>query len=196
MNYRNLLKLLFIFITLFISVFFMFVTNQNLTIEYFYTAFLFVFILLDYILIIFIKKYNTKKSIYFVTGIILLLGIFNIYSMVCEYIDTKFVSFDSVWYYLLFLFIMFIDAMIDIKKKTNKLNDVLLMLVCLFISFIHYRYYMDSNFIHNMMKLPLFSGVSVDLSYSYHYVSQYYWLFIIILLVLFVHKKIVNIGIN
>ena len=192
MNYRGICKLIIIFVALISSIIFMFFTNQYLSISNLSTALLFLFIIFDYLLIIFRKKHKSFKSIYFISGVVVIITCYHLYFFIHNYILFNSLEVDASWFYLLILFLLFIDSFMDIKKKSNQLNDILTIIVCLLISFVHYRYYLEPRFIHHLTKLPDMSSFGIGLQDSYMYVTKYYLLFISILFVLFVHKKITN----
>ena len=193
MNYRGFIKFIFVFISFISSVIFMFVTNKSFSIHYISTALLFCFGIIDYILIMFKNKHYDNKSIYFISVIVAILFFYHVYNIVHEYISFQSFSFDISWYYLFILVILMIDSLFDIKRESSFLNDVLTIIVCLIISLVHYRYYLEPNFIHNMVKLPDMSSFGIGLQDSYFYVTKYYVWFLYVLIVIFIHKKTLNI---
>ena len=117
MNYRGICKLIIIFVALISSIIFMFFTNQYLSISNLSTALLFLFIIFDYLLIIFRKKHKSFKSIYFISGVVVIITCYHLYFFIHNYILFNSLEVDASWFYLLILFLLFIDSFMDIKKN-------------------------------------------------------------------------------
>ena len=186
------IKKIIILLMFIISLFFMFITNQNLTIDHISTALLFFFCLFDYILIQLKNKHHTLSAIYVISFVTIVILFYHLYYIISTYSS----SIDFSWYYLLIITIWVIDAFIFKKTKNDSLNNILMIIVCFFIILIHIRYYLEPHFIHHLMHLTNWSSFGVGLQDSYLYVTQYYPCFTIILIILIIHQKIFEFGIK
>lgn len=188
MNKRILLKVLFLLITTIISIFYiLFTSNSSI---YLLSTLLFIFISLYIILNNLNKNNSLYKSLNFLKTLNIIIIIIYIINLIITYTKYNTLELHPENYYFLILWIILLNNIFNLKKESNKLNDILTIIVCTFISLIHYRYYIDPNFLHNMMKLDI---NSIILQNSYNYINQYYILFTIILLILHIHNKILNI---
>lgn len=188
MNPRALLKLLFLIIAFIISSIYMITTYNSITCH---------LLLIPIALLIITLKLkpnqrNPKKFYYIclaTTSLInIALIIYYIYYFIHGYIHWNSLEIYPDLYYLILLWINLIASIFDVKKDTNKLNDILTMIASGIITLVFYRYYIDPHFLHNLVKLD---GAMVG-NTSYHYIHQYYNLFSIMLLVLLIQNKINN----
>jgi len=194
MNHRAILKILFLFITFIISCIFLFTKYNIEALRYF------IFLIPILIQIILTNKFiskNKKSKLFLIVFIIISLIDIIIISLPFIYTLNEFIRFGSFnleveFYYLIIIWITFILSFYDIKKDTNRLNDILTIIVSLIISLVHYRYYIDPKFLHNLINLE----GAIVLSNSYNYVSQYYLSFFIMYIVLLIQKIINNITIK
>lgn len=188
MNPRANLKLLFLIITFIISSIYMITTYDSIS----YHLLLIPIALL--IITLKLKPQQKKPSkIYYLFLIIISLTnmalvIYYIYYFIYGYLHWNSLEIYTDLYYLILLWITLIASTFDLKKDTNKLNDILTIFSCTIITLVFYRYYIDPHFLHNLITLD---GAIVG-NTSYHYIHQYYNLFSIMLLVLLIQKKINN----
>lgn len=82
------------------------------------------------------------------------------------------------------LFLMLLFSFSDIFNKTNKVNYILTIVVSIIIILIHLRYYFDPNFANNIID------GSNGTEYSYYYVIQNYIYFVIMYIIILLHKAI------
>jgi len=186
---KKILKLLLLSITYIISIYFMFYTN-SFTIEFPSSTFLFIFTIFEIILIKRNKNQKYTKSIKFLSLLNLIFLTIYLINHIIDYTNYHHITNDSSFLYLFIISITLLITIFDIKKQSNKLNDILTIIICFLICLIHYRYYLDSNFIHNILTL---TKDSTFLQNSYNYISQYYSLFAIIFIILFIQNIINNI---
>lgn len=185
MNKRASLKLLFLTITFLISSIYIITT---------YKLLIYHLILIPIALLIITIKLKPKKSkIYYLWLIIIilinaLLVIYYIYYFIKGYIHWNSLEIYPDLYYIILLWITLISSIFDLKKETNILNDILTIITSIIISLVFYRYYVDSKFLHNLIKLDN----AIVGNTSYHFIHQYYNLFSIMLLTLLIQNKINN----
>lgn len=186
MNPRALLKLLFLIIAFIISSIYMITTYDSITCHL-----LLIPIALFIITLNLKPKAKKPQKFYYIclaiTSLInIALIIYYIYYFIQGYLHWNSLEIYPDLYYLILLWITLVTSIFDIKKDTNKLNDILTMTVSVIITLVFYRYYIDPHFLHNLVKLD---GAMVG-NTSYHYIHQYYNLFSIMLLVLLIQNKI------
>lgn len=142
-----------------------------------------------------LKPQNKKpKKFYYiilsiVSSINIFLIIYYLYYLISEYINCNSININIDFYYLIILNIIFSISIFDLKKDTNKQNDILTIITCIIISLVHYRYFLDPHFLHNLVNLD---SATVG-NTSSHYIYQYYPYFIIMLSTLLIQRKINNI---
>lgn len=193
MNPRSGLKLLFLTITLIISSIYIFISAEAI---YFYSPANPLYLIPITLLIIILKQKNKKKKhqkiFNFIFTIIclinILLFIYYLYIIISNYIKWNYIEPNFAFYYLIILYTSFILSIFDLKKDTNKLNDILTIIICFIITLVHYRYYIDTHFLHNLVNLD---NAMVG-NTSNNYINQYYNCFTIMLLTLLIHKKVQN----
>lgn len=188
MNLRAGLKLLFLIITFIISSIYIIGTYESII----YHILLVPMALLIITLKLKPKQRKTKKVYYICLVITSLINIvivaYYIYYFIYGYLHWNSLEVYPDLYYLNLLWITLIHSIFDLKKETNKLNDILTIIVCTIITLVFYRYYIDPRFLHNLINLH----DAIVGNTSYHYIHQYYNLFSIMLLILLIHKKINN----
>jgi len=189
MNHRIILKNIILLITCIISMFFL-IQTSTYTIEFPVSTLLFIFTTFNIILINLNKNNNLNSSIKFISILCIFFLILYIINFINRYIELNLITNDSAFFYRYILWITLLTNLFSIKKESNKLNDILTIIVCILISIIHYRYYIDPKFIHNLMNLKTDSLI---LQNGYNFISQYYYLFSIILLILYIQNLILNI---
>lgn len=192
MNHRIILKNIILLITCIISMFFL-IQTSTYTIEFPVSTLLFIFTTFNIILINLNKNNNLNSSIKFISILCIFFLILYIINFINRYIELNLITNDSAFFYRYILWITLLTNLFSIKKESNKLNDILTIIVCILISIIHYRYYIDPKFIHNLMNL---SKDSIILQNGYNYILQYYYTFAIILLILYIQNIILNINIK
>ena len=188
MNLRATLKLFFLIITFIISSIFFIIDMDTIVVH--------LFLIPIAIQIIITKNFRKKgpksKVFYIIFGIITFIdvGILLIPIIISlnNLIQYNYIEWNFNICYLIILWITLMLSCYDIKKETNSLNDILTIIVSLVVCLIHYRYYVDPKFLHNLIDL----STSYVLQNSYGYVRQYYNLFIVMYVVLLINKWINN----
>lgn len=190
MNRRGLIKYIFICATAIISFYFM-TTNDVGFGNALGLPMIFAFFFALTIFMFFKKEKIIKHK--FIYDVILLLmmiffivcSLYVIYTDITCYFNASCsinLESNSTMIYAILLFAMLLFGLGDIFSKTNKVNDILTISVSSLIILIHARYYLDSNFIHNI--------VEGDILYSYYYISQNYIYFIIMYIVVMMHRRV------
>ncbi len=189
MNMRAVFRTLLLFITFMIS----FITLFVITEEYSVGVNCCLLLIFGIMELIFVKRNDSNKYRSIIIFLTLMNGglvIYEFFEFLRQYMDSHFISIGYDCYYVWILFVLLIDSVMDCKRESQKLNDVLYMVVSFMICLVHYRYYLDPLFLHNLYR----SGIDdIVLQNSYQYVSQYYLIFSLMLIVLFVHKIIFNV---
>lgn len=189
MNPRASLKLLLLIITFLMSSIYIYTIADT---------FIYNIVLIPLTLLIItlnLKPQNKKpKKFYYiilsiVSSINIFLIIYYLYYLISEYINCNSININIDFYYLIILNIIFSISIFDLKKDTNKQNDILTIITCIIISLVHYRYFLDPHFLHNLVNLD---SATVG-NTSSHYIYQYYPYFIIMLSTLLIQRKINNI---
>ena len=194
MNQRAILKLLFLTITLIISNIYIFFTAEAI---YFNSPATPLYLIpITFLIIILKQKKKPKKHsrifhilYYLICSINIILFLYYLYVIIFNYIKWNYIEPNFAFYYLVILHTSFILSLYDLKKDTNKLNDILTIITCLIISIVHYRYYIDPHFLHNLVNLE--DAMVGNTSGSY--INQYYNCFSIMFLTVLIHKEIQNI---
>lgn len=188
MNPRKALKLLFLLITFIISSIYIITT---------YDSIIYHLLLIPIALLIITIKLKPQKrkpgKIYYfcltITSLInLVLIIYYIYYFISGYLHWNSLEIYPNLYYLILLMCTLVANIFNLKKNTNKLNDILTIIACTIITLVFYRYYIDPKFLHNLVKLD---DAMVG-NTSYHYIHQYYNLFSIMLITLLIQNKTNN----
>lgn len=145
------------------------------------------FILISIPLNILLSEKRTKPNKFLKISNILLSIIniswflYHIYELISAYIEWNYIELDITYIYTIILLTTFLTSLKDIKKETNTLNDFLTILTTTLLIIIHYRYYLDKNFLHNIVG---------NTNSYYTYITQYYIYFILMYIILFANKKI------
>lgn len=182
MNGKSFLKNILLFILVIISIFFI-ITKPGFTGIGTRPLLILITIPLNILLL----EKRTKPNKFFKISKILLSIIniswflFHIYEFISAYIEWNYIELDITYIYTIILFTTFLTSIKDIKKETNTLNDFLTILTTTLLIIIHYRYYLDRSFLHNI--------VNTNKQY-YIYITQYYIYFILMYIILFINKKI------
>ena len=194
MNPRACFKYLLLIIGFVCSCFFMIITNKLSDLGLFG---IFGGILLSFNILMFNKKSSVKKDnkmfkIFFLILTILDVLIWGNYIclVIREFISFGTIDFRVSYIYFTVFCIMVVNDFWDIFKSSNILYDVLVMMVCIMVIFVHYRYYIDGRLLHNLLGVRDVN--SVILQHSYIYITQYYWLFSIMYIVLIINKRLNN----
>lgn len=190
MNKRGLIKYIFILISAFISLYFMNTSNIGFSGSFLNLPMLFTF-LIALTIFMFYKKNKIKKNKFVYDVILLLLMIFSaicfalfLYSQVTCYIDINCnIDLGPIFTitYPIILFIILLFNFEDMFKQTKKANDILMTIVSILVILIHLRYYLDSNFIYRGNDEYLV---------SYQYITQNYIYFIIMYVIIMLHRRI------
>lgn len=191
MNPRAILKQLFLTITLIISTIYMFITSEAIYFDYSSSP---LYLIPITFLIIMLKlkkkkrKHNKIFQVFFILICLLniLLAVHYLYTIITDYIKWNSIQLDFALYYLIILYMSFLLNIFNLKKETNQLNDILTIITCLIISAVHYRYYIDSHFLHNLVNIDN----AMTGSTSYAYINQYYSCFVMMYLTLLIHQAI------
>lgn len=189
MNKRASLNLLILLITLIISSFFI-ISNSLLSFINQLEPCLFITLTILILLIELKPNSNHHKKIYQTTLLIsissnIILFLYLLTLSLKEYITYGIPTINSSFYYFLILYSSFLITCFDLKKETSTTNDVLTILTSLTILFIHYRFYLDKNLLHNIV-----SATSDSFFQKNIYITQYYPYFMLMYLILIINKKI------
>lgn len=191
MNKRGLIKYILIVISSFISLYFL-ITSE---LGFGFLPLLLLFILsLTIFMFVYRNKIKKYKSIYNVILMLMMaffltcLG-FYLYSTISCYFDISCYVEDTmtpVLIYSMLLFLMLLFNFKDIFNNTNKLNDILTIIICSTIILIYIRYYFDGSFMHKIVKSEYYKQT------SYLYITQNYIYFNILYIVNLLHKLVNN----
>ncbi|MFA5407414.1 MAG: hypothetical protein WC343_01425 [Bacilli bacterium] len=190
MNKRGLAKFVFVLMASIASFYFMLDSDSG-----FDSMFNSVMIC-NFILALTIFMYSNKnkivkgKLVYDVILILLLLfslaySINFIYSEIAYLFNISYSTETSTTFTIIFpvfLFIMILFSFKDIFNKTDKVNDILTIVVSTIIILIHIRYYVDPNFIHKIIKSDSY------IQSSYYYIFQNYIYFVVMYFVVLTHR--------
>jgi hypothetical protein len=189
MNKRSLFKYILICITTILSVYFL-ITEKNIGFGILPMIIPFMFAIAVFM---FSKKEKVKKFRFIYNVVLLLLMIFAIglslhiiLNEIKYFIDHSCCANSMsifVIIYLMLLFNLLLFCISDIFNKTDKVNDILTIVVSLIIILIHIRYYLDPHFIYRIIEGNEY------LIYSNNYITQNYIYFIIMYAVVFLHRK-------
>lgn len=194
MNPRACFKYLLLIIGFVCSCVFMMVTNKLSDLG---LVGIFGGILLSFNILVFNKKSSVKKNKKIFK--ILLLGLtildvliwgYYVYLVVSEFINFGIIDFRPSYIYFTVFCVMVVNDFSDMWNRSNILYDILVMIVTIIVIFVHYRYYIDGRLLHNLFGIRDIN--SVILQNSYVYVTQYYWLFSVMYIVLIINKKLNN----
>ena len=189
MNGRAFLKNILLFIMIIISCFFIFITSQDLS--GIGTRPIFIPITISFNALLLEKRKHQKKffkiSLIFLSILNLSWFLFHIYELISYYIQYNYLELDITYLYLIIIFTIFFTSLLDLKRETNSLNDIFMIITTIIIIIVHYRYYIDKTFLHNIIGNP---SDPIVLQSRYHYISQYYLYFIFMYLILFIQKKV------
>lgn len=192
-NKSGLIKYIFIFIAIFISLYF--------SGEMFYQSGIKGFsliILFNSLLVLTIYMYSNKdriKKFKFIYDVILilfsLLYIFLFLYIIWGYIicfsnyncSPEFQGIFLILFIALSL-MMLVFNFKDIFHQSNKTNDILTIIVSLLIILIHLRYYYDPYLVYYLIKEDFYQ------EYLYNYVTQNYGYFTMMYFILLIHRKI------
>lgn len=193
MNKSGLIKFVFVFIAAAVSLYFMITVNGSGFDSVFNIVMIFDFIIA---LAIYMfsnrKKVIKNKFIYNVTFELLsvfslIYILFFMYSQISCYfsIDCE-IEPNTIFtlIYPVLFFIMVLFSFRDIFNKTYKNNDILTILVSILIIFIHCRYYLEPAFTNDLI------GNDSYVQHDYYYVAQNYVYFVIMYLVILIHRKV------
>ena len=189
-NKSGLIKYIFIFIAIFISLYF--------SGEMFYQSGIKGFsliILFNSLLVLTIYMYSNKdriKKFKFIYDVILILFSL-LYIFLFLYIIWGYIicfsnyncspEFQGILFIALSL-MMLVFNFKDIFHQSNKTNDILTIIVSLLIILIHLRYYYDPYLVYYLIKEDFYQ------EYLYNYVTQNYGYFTMMYFILLIHRKI------
>lgn len=182
MNYRGMLKALFVLITFIIS--FVFIIIQNSYTAFFYPASPIYFLTVG--LLVFFYEMNKRKKfmdwkrklLIFIIILNVGLGVYYIVQLVIQYANFHSLDSNIAFYYSLLLWILLIVSLFDSRGESSLLNDILTIVTCVVITLVFYRYEIDPNF-----------GRILS---SYHYVTQYYYSFAFVIMALLIQRGVVR----
>ncbi len=192
MNKRGLIKYIIIFMTAFISFYFIITSEIGFGPAFGLPLIFALFFALTVFMYFNKNKISKYKFIYDVILLLLMIFfavclVYVFYTDIECYFDYRCsINLESKFtmIYFILLFIMLLFNFRDIFNKTNKVNDIMTIVVSLLILLIHTRYYLDSNFMHKI------AGGEGYLQYSYSYITQNYIYFIIMYIVIMLHRRI------
>jgi len=194
MNGKSFIKNILLIIMILISCIFIFTSTPANTLSGIGTRPLFIPLTIALNLLLLNKNKKTKfKKICLIilTTINSIWLIYHTYELIHYYIKWNYLELDISFIYLITIFTILITSLPDIKKETNKLNDILTIITTLLIILIHYRFYLDQNFLHNLINLNYNSH---NLQERFDYITQYYFIFIVMYTSLYIHKTIISIN--
>jgi hypothetical protein len=185
MNKRGLIKFIFVFITFIISM--TIVTSP----WYGFGSIFNPVFLADIIIALSIFMYSNKKNVKkynFIYNVFNLLFIVVSFVFIAYYIYSSFDCFfdsscsmelttQSAIFYPMFLLLITLFSFKDLFKKTNKTNDLLIILTSSIIILAHIRYYIEPNLLG-------------DSQYKYNFLLQGYVYFNIMYILLLIHYKL------
>lgn len=182
MNYRGMLKSIFVFITFIIS--FIFIIIQYQYPAFFYPASPIYFLTIG--LLVFFYEMNRRKKFtgwkkkLFIFVIIFNVGliVYYVIQLLIQYVIFHSLESNITFYYSLLLWILLICSLFDCREETSFLNDILTIVTCVVITLVFYRYEVDPNFRRVLS--------------SSHYVIQYYSSFVFVILTLLIQRGIVR----
>jgi len=194
MNKKEIIKFVFVLLTVVCSFNFMLIIEEvgldsmfNIVnvIDFFFALTIFMFCNM--------KKIKRHKFIYDVTLMLLMILsaawiFFFIYSSISCLVSINCSMESSAFFIILYpavLFLMLFFSFSDIFNKTNKTNYILTIVVCIIVLLVHLRYYFDPNFANNLID------GNEGAQYSYVYVIQNYIYFAIMYIVVLT-QKIIN----
>ena len=194
MNPRGILKLLFVLISFLLSSFFIFFSSNLYIFEYPASIF-YLFPIGVFVIFLEIGKRRKLKKFWkkiYVGVVAINIGmvVYYVYKVIEMYLKFRIIESNLAFYYSILMMILLISSFFDIKGESDKLNDFLTIITCIMITLVVYRYEVDPNFLHNLLKIK--DPNNFVLQDSYHYVTQYYPSFIAVLLVLLIQKNILK----
>ena len=197
MNGKVFFKNILLFLVVFVSFFFFYVTDLNLIkigingimLQDIFTIFT---LLLPFTVggqIIFLLKKSKKVNIAFMIYHIVIFFLI-IFKIIKETILVG--DFDYDWLSLLYVMVIFSYFVFSmVIKKKDSWYDNLVILFCLFVLFIFSRFYLDQNFLHNIFHDGYINNGN---EFYLDYVRQYYFCFIVGYITIFVGEILENIS--
>lgn len=188
MNKRGLIKYIISIIATLISFCFMYSSNIGGILP------ILISLLFTITIFMFYNKEKIKKNKFIYNVTLMLLIVFSTALFLYIFFTTLacFFSIECsmelknlfVVIYPTFLFLLILLGFNDIFHKTNKTNDILVIVISTIVILIHLRYYLEPNFTH---KLIAGEGYY---EYSYDYIMQNYIYFSIMYLLALMHYRV------
>ena len=189
MNKRSLIKFALVLITLLLSNFL--VGNEAVSLD---PLSMLIYLLFPVTLLMFFyrKSFKKHKKFQFVYDVVLiifmltsfLLGSYFLFSVIISI--SNYQGYDDMvpiyWYlYVMSIITLLLFSFTDIFKKTNKKNDILVIIISLVIIFMMFRVYIIPGFNQDIF---VYYEVSKNI---YNYVSEFYVYFLILNVAALIH---------